>query len=93
MVKCNKCNRTLANTKYYLNYKKENEQVLCPICVLGPVEGSQSKYWETNKTKNAGHAEGFRYSDDTAKYKFNWNKKKKKWLDKNGIEQGVGAVN
>lgn len=78
--KCGKCGRQLANTKFSVG-----EITLCPICVLGE-EGKQSKYWEISKEKNAGKPEGFRYSDDTAKYKYNWNGSK--WVDKDGKEKG-----
>lgn len=82
--KCNNCGRTLANSKYTIGEGTPEEKVLCPICVLGEKEGSQSKYWETSSVKKP---EGFRYSDDTAKYKYNWDKDLKKWVDKNGNEK------
>ena len=75
--KCEKCNRELANTKFTIG----GNLILCPICWLGPKEGGQQKYWETSKAKNAGTPEGFRYEDDTAKYKDKWDKDKKKWVN------------
>jgi hypothetical protein len=81
----------LANSVYLTYDEVGNEIKLCPICVLGPDEGSQSKYWETSQDPNAGHPEGFRYSDDTSKYKYNWDDKKKKWLDKGGKEKPVSV--
>lgn len=86
MVKCENCGRTLANSVYISQDTIGNEIKLCPICVLGSIEGGQSKYWETSKQPNAGHPEGFRYADDTAKYKYHWNGQK--WIDKEGIEKG-----
>ena len=81
---CMKCGRTLANSVFSSRDSFGNEIKLCPICVLGKKEGSQQKYWETGTGKNAGHPEGFRYPDDTSKYRYNFDKKKKKWLDKKG---------
>jgi hypothetical protein len=66
------------------------EKTGCPECVLGE-EGKQSKYHETNTTKNAGKPEGFRYPDDKAKYKYNWDPNKKKWVDKDGKERPVSV--
>lgn len=77
--KCDQCGRTLANTKY-----TRGEKTLCPICVLGEKEGGQSKYLETSSVPKP---EGFRYLDDTAKYKYNWDKTKRMWVDKDGNEQ------
>lgn len=89
MTKCMNCGRLLANSVYHSQDKDGNEILLCPICVLGPVEGSQSKYWERGTGENAGHPEGYRYPDDTAKYKYHWDNNKKKWLDKDGKEREV----
>lgn len=80
MVNCDFCGRELANSVYHVG----GDKVACPICVLGE-EGSQQKYWETSKAKNAGKPEGFRYADDTAKYRYTWNGAKQKWLDKDGF--------
>lgn len=81
MVTCKKCGRPLANSKFYVG---SDSEPYCPICVLGE-EGKQSKYWEKGTGKNAGHPEGFRYPDDTAKYKYNYDPIKKKWVDKDGF--------
>lgn len=88
MVKCKNCGRSLANSKYFVG---DDPDPYCPICVLGEKEGGQAKYWETSQEKNAGHPEGFRYSDDTAKYRYNWNGVK--WVDKDGKtkEQNMAA--
>ena len=86
MTNCDKCNRPLANSVWT---DRRNGKKYCAICVLGPKEGSQSKYWETSLVPKP---EGFRYPDDTAKYKYNWDSKDKKWKDKDGNEQGADEL-
>lgn len=74
---CEECKKHYEiNTKFL-----RGEKTICPICALGE-EGKQAKYHETSQAKNAGHPEGFRYPDDTSKYKYNWNGKK--WVNKDG---------
>jgi len=71
--------------------KKEIEKRIRELeknIVLGK-EGKQSKYWETSQEPKP---EGFRYPDDTAKYKYDWDTVKKKWVDKNGEEKPVEKV-
>lgn len=85
MGNCDFCGRELANSVYHVG-----DKVACPICVLGD-EGKQSKYWEKGMGKNAGHPEGFRYPDDTAKYKYNYNSVKKKWVDEEGKERAESS--
>ena len=81
---CGQCGRQLANTKYTTTEKYTGRELpLCPICVLGEEEGSQSKYWETSQTSKP---EGFRYPDDTAFYMDKWDSKKKRWVDKSSDE-------
>lgn len=81
---CDFCKRHFKiNSRFHIG-----EKIACPECVLGK-EGKQAKYHETSTVKNAGYPEGFRYPDDTAKYKYNWDKTKKKWVDEDGKEKPV----
>lgn len=57
-MNCDRCNKKIGNTLYELGIEGQpNYEQLCPVCWLGPKEGSKPKYhkkdnaWTITKLK------------------------------------------